>query len=378
MTEAAQKLKTESINQDVTQRITTVQEGPGGIKDTGAEFELQKQHITELARLDLVSQSQAIQMIRQIETAQHNADAEKLQSERDYIALQMQSLAAVGGDVAKLEEQYTRVLKQIADEKRKFDAEMAQDDQKMWNTMMQGAQRATQIISSSFTSAFDRMLTTHTSFGNVMKQFWNQMVLGFEKMGLQIVATEIQQIAMRVAAEIAGQTLTTAAATAGAAQRSGIGLLENLKSIESAAATAAANAYKWVMEDVPFPVNAALAPAAAAAAFTGVMAFGSIASAAGGMEVLHDQVAMVHKNEMILPANLSQGFRNIISGNGTAGAAGAGGSKGVGSGGGGTSNHVHIGSITLHGGGSREEMRDVLDSELVPRIQKAMRRGALG
>jgi hypothetical protein len=33
--------------------------------------------------------------------------------------------------------------------------------------------------------------------------------------------------------------------------------------------------------------------------------------------------------------------------------------------------------LTLHGGGSREEMRDVLDNELVPRIQRAMRTGDL-
>jgi hypothetical protein len=39
------------------------------------------------------------------------------------------------------------------------------------------------------------------------------------------------------------------------------------------AKAAAKSAFKWVMQDVPFPVNAVLAPIAAAGAFAGVMAF---------------------------------------------------------------------------------------------------------
>jgi hypothetical protein len=49
-------------------------------------------------------------------------------------------------------------------------------------------------------------------------------------------------------------------------------LLGDMKQAKDAA-HAAGSAFKWVMEDVPFPLNAALAPAAAAAAFAGVMAF---------------------------------------------------------------------------------------------------------
>ena len=39
------------------------------------------------------------------------------------------------------------------------------------------------------------------------------------------------------------------------------------------AGSAARSAFKWVMEDVPFPANAVIAPIAAGAAFAGVMAF---------------------------------------------------------------------------------------------------------
>ena len=51
-------------------------------------------------------------------------------------------------------------------------------------------------------------------------------------------------------------------------------------------------------------------------------AAGGIASAAGGWVVPSDQLAMVHQNEMILPANISRGLQSMISTNGGGGAGG--------------------------------------------------------
>jgi hypothetical protein len=62
-----------------------------------------------------------------------------------------------------------------------------------------------------------------------------------------------------------------------------------------------------------------MGPAAAGEA-TVMAAASGIASAAGGWMVPSDQLAMVHQNEMILPANISQGLQNMISANGGAGA----------------------------------------------------------
>ena len=54
------------------------------------------------------------------------------------------------------------------------------------------------------------------------------------------------------------------------------------------AKAAARGAFKWVMETIPFPLDLVLAPAAAAAAFAGVMAFeqGGIVPG-GGLAMLH-------------------------------------------------------------------------------------------
>ena len=127
----------------------------------------------------------------------------------------------------------------------------------------------------------------------------------------------------QVGATVAGQAAQTAAAGSGAASRSSIGLIADLKSIGTAAATAAAHAFKWVMEEVPFPINAALAPAAAAAAFAGVMAFRIAASAQEGAVVPQDMPIYAHAGEMVLPTHLSEGVQNLVE-SGNAGKSGGG------------------------------------------------------
>jgi hypothetical protein len=119
-------------------------------------------------------------------------------------------------------------------------------------------------------------------FGASMQQLWKGIadtaIANILKMTEQIILAEIEHKAI--------------------AQ---VGILTDAKS-------AAAAAFKWATESVPFPANVIVAPAAAATAFAGVMAF---ASAAGGMDVKHDQLAMVHKNEMVLPESIASKFRAL-------------------------------------------------------------------
>lgn len=61
----------------------------------------------------------------------------------------------------------------------------------------------------------------------------------------------------------------------------------------------------------------ALGAAAAAATFAAVMAFGSVTSAAGGFyEVDRDQLAFIHKKEMVLPAGIADRPRTTVAGGG--------------------------------------------------------------
>ena len=88
-------------------------------------------------------------------------------------------------------------------------------------------------------------------------------------------------------------------------------------------------------------------------------AAGGIASAAGGWEVPSDQLAMVHQNEMILPANISQGLQGMIAGSGV----GAGGSPVV----------VNVSAI------DSQDVKRFFQSNgslLVAALNKAMRNGS--
>ena len=306
--------------------------------------------------------------------------------------------------------EYRRVVNEMTVLAQKFANENERVDQQVAAKFEQSMN----VISRSFNSAFDKMLTEHTTFAKVMTDFWNQMVQGWARMGLQIVADYVQTLAKILIQEIltaakinvihtqqvsvkeatenafdtflnalgikrtgqaaaeeardtavhhagilqrqtsdavaatteqayyessflritqmeaaqtaqhtAGQTAQatataasqatqTAAAESGSAARSSTGLIEDLKSIGRAAATAAAHAFKWVMEEVPFPANVALAPAAAAAAFAGVLAFKSLAVAEKGAFVSEDTSAFLHKNETVLPPPISLGLKNLI------------------------------------------------------------------
>lgn len=76
---------------------------------------------------------------------------------------------------------------------------------------------------------------------------------------------------------------------------------------------AASGAYKATV-GIPY-VGPVLAPIAAAAAFAGTVAFAS-----GGWErVPSDQMAMVHKNEQILPASYAEGLRKLVATGGQGG-----------------------------------------------------------
>lgn len=95
----------------------------------------------------------------------------------------------------------------------------------------------------------------------------------------------------------------------------GISKITGATQIGSAAAEAGANAYA-ATAIIPF-VGPELAPAAASTAYAGALSFGALnmASAAGGWGIVpQDQLAMVHKNEMVLPAALAERVRNMSGG----------------------------------------------------------------
>lgn len=107
-------------------------------------------------------------------------------------------------------------------------------------------------------------------------------------------------------------------------------------------------------------VGPLLAPAAGASMFAATAAFAPLASAAGGWgDVPSDQMAMIHKREMVLPASIAQHVRD---------------SAGRGAGGGsGQSITQHFGGNTYNGVSDKK----ATDRDMARQLKRAMRSGAL-
>lgn len=158
--------------------------------------------------------------------------------------------------------------------------------------------------------------------------------VAWRRMGADMVAgwvsTLVKIAAKHLAMEVAMRTVhaatvaqNTAISAAGAAQTDAISSASSMKQIAHAAAVAASKAWK-ALAGIPV-VGPALGAAAAGATYAGVMAYGALASAAGGQwEVPGEQLTVLHPREQVLPAWAAGGMRRMIAAGASPGGGGAG------------------------------------------------------
>ena len=194
-------------------------------------------------------------------------------------------------------------------DKEQLDYRAVQTSQRTWQSVMQPIQRA-------FDTSITGMILGTTTLQKAVANIAQSIVAEFVNLGVKMVTNWIaSELAMTTATE-AGAAARTAADSGGIAAGLAIKAANAIKSIATDSAQAFSGIFAFL---APIMGPAAAGPAAAGEA-TVMAAASGIASAAGGWMVPSDQLAMVHQNEMILPANISQGLQNMISGNGGAGA----------------------------------------------------------
>lgn len=238
------------------------------------------------------------------------------------------------------EQRMAQLEKQGTDAQQKAIDDMVKDVDKVFapldkamDGMVKGVLMGTQTIGQAFkkiwndivlttTEALAKMLLQHVkhSIAEIILHHTTQQAktagtaAGAGQRGiiedLALVKT-IARHAIEIGSHILKEIIKTTATVAGVIAREAVEIAAHFRKALRDAEEAAMGAFNSVMSAVPFPANVVLAPAAAAAAFTGVMA---LASAAGGMEVPHDMIAKVHENEMVLPANISNGLKAMITG----------------------------------------------------------------
>ena len=217
-------------------------------------------------------------------------------------ALEVQALAdeqlAFATTSAKwkeLEDKKLDVARKTANEIKQLENQALQEQKQKWDTFFQAVSSG---FSSSIMGLIKGTMTWGEAFKNVIAQALEGIINFFVQWGIKAAIQWATNLAMT-------QTANVAQATGAAA----------VYAVNAAASVAAIPVTGW-----------ALAPETGAAAYAQGLSWAGMASAAGGWEqVPSDQVAMIHKNEMVLPANLAEGVRQNLAGAG----GGAGGGSAV-------------------------------------------------
>ncbi|RBP03801.1 hypothetical protein DFR50_14249 [Roseiarcus fermentans] len=237
---------------------------------------------------------------------QEAADVKKLYDEEASLAGQ------TAAEVARIKRQERQALRQINDQIAADERKAADEAQKSWESSLS-------TITGAFNSALKGMISGHETFRQAMMKSLEG--LAFKALDL-IEQTVIHHIAgelAKTAATAAGTAARTAAETGAAGAGAAADAAAALKSIMTSAAETFAGVFGFFA-----PVMGPFAAGPAAAAQATVMgAAGSIASADIGMwQVPGDQLAMIHKNELVMPAGQAGAFRDLLSGAASGGNAG--------------------------------------------------------
>ena len=186
------------------------------------------------------------------------------------------------GDYFKNQEKRWKTEDQLSEYHAKELAKEAAESAKLF-------QQITQPITNAFDKAFKGILNGTMSVHNAMRSIASSIAQSFESMATSAI-TNFAKAAIQQ--KLLGQQ----------------GALANIK---ANAASAASGAYNAVVA-IPY-VGPILAPAAAAVAYAGVLAFGSMASASGGYDIPAgvNPLTQLHQREMVLPAKYADAIRGM-------------------------------------------------------------------
>lgn len=230
--------------------------------------------------------------------------------------------------------------RKILEFKRKTRAEIKKIDDKALEETANKFKSWFQSATSSISASLKGILDGTKKFSDLFKSILNDMTSATINMFVKMAISAIENYLVKTifAKSTNGQEAMSAAA---------------VYSNNAMASVAAIPITGW-----------AAAPAVGAAALAAGEANAAIAYSAGGWDnVPSDQLAMIHKNEMVMSAPLAQGIRDLISGGG----------QGGGQGGGNAVVNVHFNGVVDAQGFIQKNQ-----GNLVKTIQDAVRRGRGG
>ncbi|BDU77992.1 coiled-coil domain-containing protein [Mesoterricola sediminis] len=261
-------------------------------------LEMQRQSLDYAAELGLISSSKELEARKRILDQEAALQVAALQTQLE--ALKKDGLAHVA-EVTKIQAQIAAVEAKARIEKQKLDQDASKKWVKTW-------EKGVDSIFANWDTALQKILHGQMSIADggkaAMKQFEDVTEKALLNAGMEWVKFGVLKALISDKA--------------------------HEKQVMTDAKEAFTGAYKATV-GIPY-IGPILAPVAGAAAFAGVMAFAE----GGYLDVPSDQVAMIHKNEMVLPAWAAEGARRMFAEESGGGAGHGGGRRGE------TGNHYHI------------------------------------
>jgi hypothetical protein len=240
---------------------------------------------------------------RDLQLGQIN-QAKKLELERQFIAERFAiNLRGIQERLAAMKPEddpqaYAKTLAQKLELERKYQADRTALATKQAVEANKYQAQAVQGISQSWGQALGQMATGQANFATTIRSMWQGLV------------GAIGSAISHMFEDWISEQLTAILATKGQKTLSAISQITSYAGIAGAAAIASTAA-------IPI-VGPAMAPAAGAAAAAAAMGFMPTAAAAKGFDIPKgvNPVTQLHQEEMVLPASLANGVRDMISGGG--------------------------------------------------------------
>ncbi len=238
-------------------------------------------------------------------------------------------IAALNQEAAVVQEVYAKELAsaqegsnkkiEIALQEQKKLAEIAKQETDAQIKAAEDAQRAWQTVSNDivgvFTTGLKGMLTGHETFRQAATKALEGLVNKSIDLIGQMVSKWLAGQLAQTAATVTGVAARTAATTAGSAAALGPLVAQATRAITVDAGEAGAGVTAFLA-----PFIGPAAPAAGAAAQASTLAFAAFDI--GAYDVPRTQMALVHQNELVMPAPQASAFRSMLEG-------GSGGGKSV-------------------------------------------------
>jgi hypothetical protein len=268
----------------------------------------------ELTKLKILSGSERL-------TATHAALDAEYASERSLLEQELQ----IGG--VSLQHRQMVLNRMLT-----LDAKYGQDSQRVMlqsvEQMVAPMNRMIDSMDASFSYGLTGMIVGTRNFRQTLQSVSQSVVSQFVKMGVDVVGDWGKKQLALAALSVAGESQKTAAAVAGASARGSVAageaaagqasiLASMLKSVTASASETFAGVFGFL---APVMGPAAAGPAAAAqGAVLSVAAFDI-----GAWSIPQDQLAMVHQNELVMPAAEAGAFRSLLSQQANGGSGGSG------------------------------------------------------